>query len=239
MGFVLGPPLDGEWYEGPVATLVEGWWSTRVTEPGMVLPDGAIDVMWAPNQVPWLAGPDTVPRQVTMQPGATIVGLRLHPGGGQALLGDGVDQAVNQRVPLDALWPLTSVEELGESLHAVDSAAEVAACLAAAIVTRVPNAWTPDPLVVQALTDLVADNPLDYWGLSERQFRRRFVSAIGYGPSFARRLVRFERFVAGLELPYNRTLAEIGSWAGYFDESHLSRDCLALTGLTPGQLRPR
>ncbi len=238
-GSMLGPVLDGEWSEPKLASAVEGWWSTTVAGGGTVIPDGAVDVMWASGQVPWLAGPDTEPRDVTLAVGTNLVGVRLRVGAGQALVSDGLDRVANQRVSLDAVWSTSAIDQLGDRLAATDGAAEAAACLAAAIAAHLPTGWQPDPLVVQAQADLAADGAVDTWGLSERQFRRRFVAAVGFGPAFFRRLSRLDRFLEVAQRPGDRTLAELGCEAGYFDQSHLGRDCVTLTGLTPGQLSGR
>ncbi len=67
--------------------------------------------------------------------------------------------------------------------------------------------------------------------VSERRLRRRFVQAVGYGPATYLRVSRFQRAVA--LAPHVRGLAALAAAAGYADQAHLSRDCRALTGLTP------
>ncbi|MFJ9786304.1 helix-turn-helix domain-containing protein [Amycolatopsis sp. NPDC101161] len=73
--------------------------------------------------------------------------------------------------------------------------------------------------------------------VSERRLRRRFVQAVGYGPATYLRVARFQRAVA--LAPRVAGLAALAAAAGYSDQAHLSRDCRALTGLTPrGHFRP-
>lgn len=67
--------------------------------------------------------------------------------------------------------------------------------------------------------------------VSERRLRRRFVQAVGYGPATYLRVSRFQRAVA--LAPLVPGLAALAAGAGYADQAHLSRDCRALTGLTP------
>lgn len=234
---MLGPRLDSQFCATRSASLAEGWWSRTVTGSGTVVPDGAVDLIWTPHRCPWVAGPDTVPRSVDLAPGTPVLGLRLRPGVARGVLRDGVDQAVNQLVPLSAVWPRSLVDELEESLDLAGSMGEAATRLAAALVAWIPDTWAPDIAVVDAMVRLRADLPLETKALSERQFRRRFVHEVGYGPTFYRRVVRLDRFSDLLAQDPDRTMAELASWAGYFDESHLSRDCLALAGSTPGELR--
>ncbi|MBN9741979.1 AraC family transcriptional regulator [Amycolatopsis sp. A1MSW2902] len=67
---------------------------------------------------------------------------------------------------------------------------------------------------------------------SERQARRLFTLAVGYGPATYRRILRLQRAIA--LAPATATLAELAVAAGYSDQPHLTRECRALTGLTPG-----
>lgn len=67
--------------------------------------------------------------------------------------------------------------------------------------------------------------------VGERRLRRRFVQAVGYGPATYLRVSRFQRAVA--LAPRVANLAALAAAAGYADQAHLSRDCRALTGLTP------
>ncbi|WP_244211094.1 helix-turn-helix domain-containing protein [Amycolatopsis kentuckyensis] len=67
--------------------------------------------------------------------------------------------------------------------------------------------------------------------MSERRLRRRFVQAVGYGPATYLRVSRFQRAVA--LAPHVCGLAALAAAAGYADQAHLSRECRALTGLTP------
>ena len=65
--------------------------------------------------------------------------------------------------------------------------------------------------------------------------RRRFLAAVGYGPKMLERVLRLRRFLAG-GLGGSDGLARAAVEAGYADQAHLSRECRALTGLTPGEL---
>ena len=74
-------------------------------------------------------------------------------------------------------------------------------------------------------------------GLSERQFRRRAHAAIGYGPKTLQRILRFQRFVRLIDAASEPTdLATFAAETGYADQPHLTRECAALSGLTPTAL---
>ena len=67
--------------------------------------------------------------------------------------------------------------------------------------------------------------------------RRRFHAAVGYGPKTLQRVCRFQRFVRELDATGGSCdLALAAAEAGYADQSHLTRDCAELSGLTPASL---
>jgi transcriptional regulator GlxA family with amidase domain len=93
----------------------------------------------------------------------------------------------------------------------------------------------PDPLVAAAALR-VGDG--DIGGLarelsiSERQLRRRFHAASGYGPVTLARVLRFRRFVEAVDAGRD-DLAALAFEAGYADQAHLTRETKRLAGLLP------
>ena len=75
-------------------------------------------------------------------------------------------------------------------------------------------------------------------GVSERQLRRRFDQTVGYGPKTLDRVLRFQRFVSrdAAIAGGDERLARLAADLGYSDQAHLTRDCVALSGLTPSAL---
>ena len=68
--------------------------------------------------------------------------------------------------------------------------------------------------------------------VSERQLRRRFLTATGVPPKAMQRMVRFQGFlaeaqfaVAGGVRPSSYGLAHMAARAGYSDQAHLTREC--------------
>ncbi len=67
----------------------------------------------------------------------------------------------------------------------------------------------------------------------------RFRSVLGVSPKAYARLCRFEHASSLLDSlsagsGHSRTLADLAIEAGYYDQSHLTRDFVALAGMTPG-----
>ena len=61
--------------------------------------------------------------------------------------------------------------------------------------------------------------------------------ASAYGPRTLQRVLRFRRFVSAVDAgPLPGGLADAALAAGYADQSHLTRECARLSGLTPQAL---
>jgi AraC-like DNA-binding protein len=191
-----------------------------------IVPDACADVVWRQGYGATVAGPDTSAKLVTIEPGETLVGLRFLPGAGHGGLG----------VPLDELRDLRVDAADVDRAFAVDgdrTPREVAEQFVAVAAGR-----RPDPLVrhaaVRVTSDGVAALARDL-GVSERQLRRRFHAAVGYGPTTLARVLRFRRAVRALDA--GRTdLAGIAFDAGFADQAHLTRECTRLAGLPPAAL---
>jgi AraC-like DNA-binding protein len=201
-----------------------------------VLPDACADIVWRPGAGAMIAGPDSEAWTSRTSPGELIVGARLLPGAGGAAFGVPLAEVRNARVPVDALG-LDRRRELSGALDPGDAPAAVAA-VALARVAQAP----PDPAVQAAAIRLLdpaqrVDQLATALGFSERQLQRRFLAAVGYGPKMLQRVLRLRRFLATAKFDVALSgLAAAAAGAGYADQAHLTRECRALTGLTPGQL---
>lgn len=201
----------------------------RGTESGevvRVVPDGCTDVVWQQGEGTTVSGPDTTAKLVDRRAGDLVIGMRLLPGAGGGVLG----------MPLDGL------RDLSADVAEVDSAFDLSGDLAASeVVPRLLAAAEgrqPDPLVSVAVRMVVRQEVADVareLGLSERQLRRRFHSAAGYGPKTLARVMRFARFVEAID-GGETDLARLAFDAGYSDQAHLTRECTRMAGLAPAAL---
>jgi AraC-like DNA-binding protein len=197
-----------------------------------VLPDTCTDIVWRPGAGAVIAGPDSEAWISRTRPGELIVGARLLPGAGGAAFGIPLAELRNERVPVDLLG-LDPRDELSGELDPQDAPATIAA-----IALRRVAEGPPDPAVQAAVVRLLdprqrVDQLANALGFSERQLHRRFLAAVGYGPKMLQRVLRLRRFLAAARFD---GLAAAAADAGYADQAHLTRECRALTGLTPGQL---
>ena len=96
----------------------------------------------------------------------------------------------------------------------------------------------PDPLPGWALRALAhgaaATDVADRLGVTSRTLHRTCTTTLGYGPSVARRVLRF-RAAAAL-LYAGRPPADVAARTGYADQPHLSREVRALAGVSPTAL---
>jgi AraC-like DNA-binding protein len=200
----------------------------------VVVPDGCLDVV-VRGGVAAVAGPDTGPVTVRLDAGEVVTGLRMHPGVGGAALGVPADALRDRRVALEDLWGRAG-REAGERakgdpvalagvLHGrLTAAAPDPRVLAAArALARAPR--TPVPALAAAVS------------LGERQLRRRFATAVGYGPKMFARVARFHHALALVRS--GEPLAAAAVAAGYADQAHMTRELVALAGRTPGVLAYR
>lgn len=208
------------------------WRGAATVKPGAmpILPDGCVDLIWQSERGAFLAGPDTGPVANAGPGGRFVVGVRLRPGAGGTVLG----------------MPLTPLRNLRPDLAELGLRAELPGDLApaealrrlATMTGRLTEERPADPVMVEAAR-LLRDPALgvhelgDKVGLSERQLRRRFGAAVGYGPKTLQRVFRFRRF---LRLAGEGSLGELAVRAGYTDQAHLTRETTEFAGMTPGEL---
>ena len=206
-----------------------------------VLPDGSVDLIWRGSEL-LVAGPDQRPLSSPLQPGETVVGLRLRPGVAGALLGIPARELRDLRLSLRELWGHRGAE-LEERLGLAAAPGQRRRLLEAAVRARRDRAESPDRLVVVATRVLGLPGArigalADSLGTSERQLLRRFDAAVGYGPKLLDRVLRFQRFLslAPRLASGDEELARAAAGLGYADQAHLSRECLGLSGLSPARL---
>jgi AraC-like DNA-binding protein len=209
----------------PLACL---WSRVTTGDAADVLPDGCSDLIWQSGRGAFVAGPDTGPNPSRSAPGTVFVGARFAPGAGGAALGIPLSELRDLRVGLEELDRSLADRLPGdlnprEALRRITAIALAAPRADAAVAEAARRLRQPGTRVESLAGDL---------GLSERQLRRRFHAAAGYGPKTLQRVLRFRRFLAAA----NGDLARAALDAGYADQSHLTRECTRLAGKPPAAL---
>jgi AraC-like DNA-binding protein len=233
--------------------LVTSVWVQRVAPDAppyshRTIPNGSVELLCRVGTVPKVVGPQTSPVVEVLEPGSTVVGVRFAPGAAPSLLGVPASELVDVAVEPEELWG-RSAGALGERVATSASPREAAAVLEAQIRGRLADAADPDPIVTEAVRQLMPGGTDDVTSLtsslyiSERQLRRRCDAALGLAPKVLHRMLRFQGFLALAQFamaqgrkPSDDGLALLAAQAGYADQSHLTRECARLAGVSPRAL---
>jgi AraC-like DNA-binding protein len=211
-----------------------------------VLPDACADIVWTAGGRLVVAGPATGPVLADVPMQSAAVGVRFRIGAAGSALGLPACELLDTTVALDELWG-EDATRLAERLHAAPEPDAMLAVLTAAVAARLPSPAGLDPAVRAAAVraggpGAAVRDLADRVGVGERQLRRRFADAVGYGPKTLQRVLRFQRFLAlavqdgDAATTARWDLARLALDAGYADQAHLTRECRRLAGLTPTAL---
>ncbi|GAA5040342.1 helix-turn-helix domain-containing protein [Thermocatellispora tengchongensis] len=166
------------------------------------------------------------------------VQVRLSPVVARAVLGVSPAELDHAVVALDDLWG-REVSRIRERLGQARSWQERFAVTDALLVRRREAGPSVDPEVAWIWTRIVGsrgrariDELALEIGWSRKRLWSRFRSQIGLSPKRAARLVRFDH--AAHRLAAGEGAARVAAEEGYTDQSHLHRDILAFSGVTPG-----
>jgi AraC-like DNA-binding protein len=232
----------------PLAPFVECFWRRDLTEMdtadrGVVLPDGRIDLVWVAGGEPLIAGPQTRFVQRPLAPPCVAIGARFHPSVGPALLGVPAHELVDRHVPLAAI-DTAGAAALERRLPALLDPGAAWPSIVRVVARWSAAADAPDPIVRAAVRLLdvpgaAVEQVAHEVGFSERELRRRFRAAVGYGPKTLQRVLRFQRMLSELSggRAPGETLARLAIAAGYSDQAHMTRETRQLAGVTPANLK--
>jgi AraC-like DNA-binding protein len=235
--------------ELPPPAVLADWvccaWVSSRSGGARILPDGCVDLVWTGRRL-IVAGPATESHKATEAPGATKVGVRFRVGAAGAALGMPASELRDENPHAAEVLPAPVVQRIASSGSDPE---RMLMALTGAVSARLRDAEPADPLVRAAARALVAPDArvrtvAERLGLSERQLRRRFEDAVGYGPKVLARVLRLQRLLqlatsaggAGAGGAGDGGLSRLAFDAGYADQAHLTRECAALTGVTPGAL---
>jgi len=213
-----------------------------------VLPDACVDVVLSGGRL-LVAGPATTAALAPATPGQLRVGVRFRVGAAGAALGVPAGELRDQGVPLAELWG-PEARRLEERVDAAPDARTALLALIGGVARRLPAPEAADHEVRRAALALARPGAggqddaatvaasAHAAALSERQLRRRFERAVGYGPVTLVRVLRFQRFLHRANAPgaAGAPLARLAAEAGYADQAHLARECRRLAGLPPSAL---
>jgi AraC-like DNA-binding protein len=209
------------------------------------VPDGAVELVCRVGSAPQVIGPLAAPLVEVLQPGTTIVGVRFVPGAFPVVAGRPASEVTGRALDAEELWG-RSAATLGEAVGAAASPHEALAAMQLHVHELAGAGQPPDPLVSKVVRGLMPWRAVDVTSLraslhiSETQLRRRCHTAVGLAPKALHRMLRFQGFLALVQRAIAQDhaatddgLGLLALRAGYADQSHLTRECVRLTGVSP------
>lgn len=168
-----------------------------------------------------------------------LIGVHFKPGGAFPFLGLPASDLADTHVDLETLWG-PSAGRLRERLCEARTSDERFQLLQQALLSRLSER-VEKHYAVSAALEMFGNNragPIvretaKYLGLSQRRFIQVFKAEVGMTPKLFSRIQRFQQtrsFIQQNPLPNWATLALD---YGYFDQSHLIREFLEFSGLSP------
>ena len=165
------------------------------------------------------------------------VQVRLSPTVARTVLGPAVADLGGAVVTLDDLCGREAAR-IGVHLGDLSSWEDRFALTDAWLARRIAAASQAVPEIAWAWREIVADRGMirieqlaAELGWSRKRLWSQFHSQIGLPPKRAVKLVRFDHAVHGLVA--GQDAARVAADGGYTDQSHLHRDVMSFTGLTP------
>ena len=172
----------------------------------------------------------------------TTTQIVLKPHALQSLLGLNASVLTNNLVDLSEF----SVGQLNMQLLEARTEQEQLRLLTAFLVKKLDQARTRDCLVEESLYFIhnnigcvTVKQLLEHLSLSERQFEKRFMQAVGLPPQFYIRVKRFNEAIRLMKTQPFEKLTDVAHSLNYYDQSHFIRDVKAFSGLTPKSLFQR
>jgi AraC-like DNA-binding protein len=170
---------------------------------------------------------------------ASVMGVHFKPGGAFPFLGYPAHELVDSHIDLEAIWG-HSAEVFREQLSEIVSPLRRLLRLEELLVSRLLDRQEHHSAVSLALDEFVRAGGrtktrelAQYGGLSQKRFIDLFQSEVGLSPKLFNRVLRFQRVLTKVHAGSAPDWTRLALDNGYFDQSHLIRDFLAFSGLSP------
>jgi AraC-like DNA-binding protein len=166
---------------------------------------------------------------------ALVVGVHFKAGGAARLLSAPSGVLANRHVNLEDLWGREAVE-LRDRMCAASSAHRRFELLENALLVRASKSPSRRPAIDIALSAFEQPRTpvgavADLLGLSRRRFIEMFFEDVGMSPKRFAMVRRFQR--ARVNAQRGHAWSRVALESGYYDQAHLCRDWLELTGVSP------
>jgi AraC-like DNA-binding protein len=170
---------------------------------------------------------------------ALVIGVHFKPGGAARLLGVPPGALANAHADLHDLWGRQATE-LRERLCAASTPRQRSELLEHALLARLQDHGVRRAAVSVALAGLEqprieVGKVAGALGLSRRRFIEIFSEDVGISPKRYSMVRRFQRALAVTQQTPSAAWSRIALECGYYDQAHLCRDWVELTGVSPSE----
>ena len=170
---------------------------------------------------------------------ASIIGVHFKPGGAFPFLGLPAGDLSDTHVDLETLWG-SSARQLREHLCEAKTSVARFKLLHEALLRRLSHS-VENHYAVSAALEMFGNNEArptireaaKYLGLSQRRFIQVFKAEVGLTPKLFSRIQRFQQTRTSIQRTLSPNWAALALDFGYFDQSHLIREFLEFSGLSP------
>jgi AraC-like DNA-binding protein len=179
-----------------------------------------------------LKGITSKPALVKMEPTYSHVAVSFFPHGVKALFGVNGSETTDAVLDLHEFFPRDVIEKIIDTRRPDKRIALLDAYLLKRLSTIRPIDWRVMDFL-HACPRTHYGRQLKNYGISERQFERKFLDCIGFTPSYYKRVLRFESAVFRIQQGLYESLANLSYELGYSDQSHFNREIKQFSSLTP------
>jgi AraC-like DNA-binding protein len=171
---------------------------------------------------------------------ACVIGAHFKPGGAFPFLGLPAGELADLHVDLETLWGTSAAAALRERLCAAPTPEQRFSILERALLAHLFRPLEHHHAVSTALHAFTSSNEI--WtvgaltrriGISQRRFVEVFTDEVGTTPKLFCRIQRFHLALSAVRDSGSVNWARLAADCGYFDQSHLIRDFLEFSDLTP------
>lgn len=228
-----------------LSNLVECYWCIDEmgpdSTPVRVIPDGCVDIIFSfsgdncsqleRQGQPFINGTMTYSFDTVHSYGITeMIGVRFMPAGITAFTRSPIHELTDLHMDLRVVDHIFD-SRLYEELPGISSAAQRVWRIEQYLLSRLPIIYEPDKRVIYASKLMLANQGqksvsdiIHSVCLSERQFERKFKSAIGVSPKTFSKIIRFRHTYYYMLGHPEDSLYNVAMACGYYDHSHLLRD---------------
>jgi len=170
---------------------------------------------------------------------AAVMGVHFKPGGVRPFLRVPASELQSSHVELEALWG-ASGRSLRERLCSAPDDTARFGLLEDALSQQLSRSLEGHAVVPWLIAQLSRGESVASLArelsMSHRRLIRVFADAVGVTPKLFARIIRFQCALRWSARPETRNWAELAASLGYCDQSHLIRDFVAFSGLSPSEL---